>query len=418
MPPDSPTLRPLRMADAPLALPSGMRDLLPPRAGERRALARTVMTAFQRYGYDPIVPPAFERESVLARGLGARAERDLVRFLDPDTGEVLALRPDMTPQIARVIATRYRDVPPPLRLAYEGSVIRRPRGRSRRHRQVAQAGVECVGWPSLEADVEVILAALEALNATGLDDVQVELSHAALTSAVLAEVPDDVRDEVADALGRRDETAWNALLPSHPALRAELALLSSLAGGPEVIARARTELSAARHGRALDALDEVVRALRTAGLGDRLLVDLGELRGHGYYTGVFFQALCDGVGAPVASGGRYDELLGRYGAPMAATGCAIDLEALEDALSARGVSLADGSPTRVLVAGERTGRHAEAARLRADGHFVCEIDAVDEDAVRAYAQAHRCERATLCTTEGARAIEVGPRGDVDTPRGG
>lgn len=404
------------MADAPLALPSGMRDLLPPRAGERRALARAVMTAFQRYGYDPIVPPAFERESVLTRGLGARAQRDLVRFLDPDTGEVLALRPDMTPQIARILATRYRDVPPPLRLAYEGSVIRRPRGRSRRHRQVAQAGVECVGWSSLEADVEVIRAAVEALHAVGLDDVHVELSHASLSLALLADVPEDVRDEVADALGRRDEAAWNALLPDRPALRAELACLSSLAGGPEVIARARAELTATRHGRALDALDEVVRALREAGLGDRLLIDLGELRGHGYYTGVFFQALCDGVGGAVASGGRYDELLGRYGAPMAATGCAIDLEALEDALTARGVSLADGSPSRVLVAGEGAERRAEAARLRADGLFVCEIDATDEDAVRAYAVAHRCERASVCTSDGVRTIEVVSRGDVDMPQ--
>ena len=87
-----------------------------------------------------VVPPAFEREDVLVRGLGSGAAASLLRLVDPDSGEVLALRPDMTPQIARIVATHYRAAPMPVRLAYEGTVLRRARGRSRRHRQVAQAG--------------------------------------------------------------------------------------------------------------------------------------------------------------------------------------------------------------------------------------------------------------------------------------
>jgi ATP phosphoribosyltransferase regulatory subunit len=391
---------PLRMHVSSFALPAGMRDMLPARAATRRALARAVMGAFQRRGYDPVVPPAFEREEVIARGLGGRARSDLVRFLDPDTGEVMALRPDMTPQIARMVATRFRDAPPPVRLAYEGSVVRRPRGRSRRHRQVAQAGIECVGAAGTEADAEVIATACEALAAAGLvDGVYVEVAHAAITRAALDAVPRPLRDDVADALARRDRAAWGRVLGAHPEAARALDTLSSLAGDARVIDDARRALGPDAAA-ALDELAALRERLGAEGLGDRILVDLGELRGGGYYTGAHFQLLCEGAGDALASGGRYDELLGRYGRPMPATGCALDLEALEELLARRGVATADAATARVLVAGRNAARRSLAAILRRDGAQVAELTTDDADEARRYAAAHGYGRAVLCASDG------------------
>lgn len=360
----------MRFDPSPLALPPGMRDLLPPRVRQRRAIARTVSSAFQRYGYEPVVPPAFERESVVARGVGGAARRELVRFLDPDHGEVLVLRPDVTPQVARIVATHYRDVQTPVRLSYEGSVVRRPAGRASRQRQVSQAGVECVGWASPEADVEVIVATARALEDCGLRDVMIELSHAGALQPWIDRVPEALRERVADAVAARDVATWSALLSGEDALRDAIARVSALAGEASSLGAWRDALD----GEVGATLATILDALAAEGLGDRLLLDLGELRGRGYYTGVFFEFLCDGSGAPVAAGGRYDALLRRYGVDRPATGAAIDLEGLESALARRGVTPADTDAERVLVLGRGSARRDAARSLRADGCAVTELD--------------------------------------------
>src|SRR5579864_151274 len=148
------------MADPPRALshplPAGMRDLLPEEARRRRALARRVLDHFALHGYQLVTPPAFEFAEVLERGLGALDPADVLRFVEPESGEVAALRPDMTPQIARMVATRLGREPRPIRLCYEGTIVRRRQGRARRHRQVPQAGVELYGALAAEAgDLEI-----------------------------------------------------------------------------------------------------------------------------------------------------------------------------------------------------------------------------------------------------------------------
>jgi len=355
-------------------LPEGLRDLLPERAARRRAVARTVLSAFERYGYATVVPPAFERESVVARGVGGAVRRELLRFLDPEVGDVLVLRPDMTPQIARLVATRYREHPGPIRLSYEGSVVRRPRGRARRQRQLSQAGIECIGFAPPHADLEVIVATLEALHALGLRDLVVELSHAGALSAVIDALPAAVREPVADAVAVRDHTVWRSLLSG--AELAHVERLASCAGEASELDGWSAGLRALGHADVVDALSAVVAGLE--GSGSRVIVDLGELRGRGYYTGLFFEVLADGVGSPLAGGGRYDALLGRYGAPRTATGAAIDLEAVESALAQRGLDH-DPRPSKVLVVGRAGARAATAARLRAEGRAVSECDPVDEE---------------------------------------
>src|SRR5262249_12878791 len=126
-------------------LPAGMRDLLPTEAERQISLCRTVLGSFARFGSESVSVPPFEYAEVLEQDMGTLDPTQVLRFVEPETGEVVALRPDMTPQIARLVATRLADAPPPLRLCYEGAVVRRRVERARRERQVQQAGFELVG---------------------------------------------------------------------------------------------------------------------------------------------------------------------------------------------------------------------------------------------------------------------------------
>src|SRR5262249_45714141 len=149
--PRSAISRGVTIADLPRALshplPAGMRDLLPEEARRRRALSRRVLDHFALHGYELCMPPAFELAEVLERGLGALDPAEALRFVGPESGGAAPRRPDMTPQIAGMVATRLGREPRPIRLCYEGTIVRRRQGRARRHRQVPQAGVELYGAP-------------------------------------------------------------------------------------------------------------------------------------------------------------------------------------------------------------------------------------------------------------------------------
>ena len=396
---DDPAAPPLRFDAAPLGLPAGMRDMLPARAALRRSLARAVMGAFERRGYDAVVPPAFEREDVLVRGLGPGAAASLLRLVDPDSGEVLALRPDMTQKIARIVATRYRGAPMPVRLAYEGTVLRRPQGRSRRHRQIAQAGVECVGVATVDADAEVIATACEALTAAGVPDGRVTVAHAGVHRALLARVEDASREAVAEALAARDRAAWQRLLQRDPTVCRALDALDGLAGDAAVLRAAEAALGDLVPAAVFEALGALLEALAAEGVGERVQVDLAEAPGDGYYTGATFSVVCEGAGEAVASGGRYDELLGRYGADAPATGCAVALEVLEALVTRRGAEGAERA-RRVVVSGAPARRRAVAGVLRGEGWQVAEIDAADGAAARRWAAAHGHARVLLVGADG------------------
>jgi len=335
-----------------LAPPAGMRDLLPPEAGARRQLARTVLELFAQYGYELVTTPPFEHADVIERGQGTLDRRDLLRFVDSDTGEVVLLRPDITPQIARVVATRLADRPPPYRLSYEGHVVRRRRGRARRQRQIAQAGVEHVGTPGTLADAEIVALASRALDALGLGGHTIELRLTPVARTALDPVPEAARAEMAEAVARKDRAAVEELAVRAglgKAAHRTLAGMIELWGGREVLAAARKVFPASR--RQLQALSDLAHGLAAEGLGDRLAFDLGEVRGFGYYTGPSFVLLAEGPGEPLGGGGRYDDLLARFGAPLPATGFGLDLDNLEWALAAAGGGQTPRGPARLVVCG-------------------------------------------------------------------
>jgi ATP phosphoribosyltransferase regulatory subunit len=376
-----------------------MRDLLAGDAEARRALADRVVGAFRRWGYDLVATPPFEHAEVLERGLDATVRRDLLRFVEPDTGEVALLRPDITPQIARIVATHLSERPGPWRLCYEGTVVRRRRGRARRPQQIAQAGIECIGAPGPAADAEVVLAAASALAAAGLTDYRIELGQVHIARDALAVVPDERREEIAGALVRKDGSELELALRDAGVRKRDRDALARLIPlyGParSVLKQADKTLRSTAAKEALAELTAVIERLERHGLGGCLELDLGELRGQAYYTGVSFTILADGPGEPVGTGGRYDRLLERFGHPAAATGCALDLGNLEWALERSGGRRQGSRETRLVVADPDETLSELAATLREGGTTVARLDRADASAALAFIRAWDYDAAVL-----------------------
>lgn len=330
-------------------------------------LAERVMTVFEAWGYARIVTPVFECADVLERGLGHDARAAAIRFVEPGTGEIVALRPDITPQVARLVATRMAQTEGPIRLCYEGAVTRLAGELGQR--ELLQAGIELVDAPAPHGDAEVLAVAAAALAATQLPETRLDVGHVAPARHVLDAAPDaEARRRLAAALGRKDRAGVRSAARAFPAAIAPLAEALVVLWGPAeaTLARAGQLVWPDEVRASLDQLRAVLAAL--AELADppapAVTIDLGDLRGFDYYTGVRFAGYAVGAPDAVLRGGRYDELIGRYGRPARATGFAIDLEAVAEAQRMVGVAPPQAA-LGVAVHGE--GAATLARRLRARG---------------------------------------------------
>lgn len=314
------------MADrVPATLPVGVRDYPPALAEPFYRLQATLVETFCSSGYQNVMTPAFELAHVFELGLGPDAAARVLRFVDPQNGDVLALRSDITPQIARMVCGPMKDAELPIRLCYFGRVFRLREHADWQRREVAQAGIELIGVDGPAADAEVVSLCDAALAAAVVDsDHVISIGHAGLVSSVLEGL--DRGSEIRHLIARKDMDSLPDLLHGVPAdRRTAVAALPTLYGEPmDVLKRARA--ISALPSTPLDELEATVAAL--GGVHGRIQLDLGEMLGFGYYTGLVFQAWLPGVGQAVAAGGRYNTLLERYGRDLPAAGFALDEEGL------------------------------------------------------------------------------------------
>jgi len=302
----------------------GTQDLLFEAARRLRRCEATLCQRFESKGYAEVIPPAVEAADVF----GPEAFRALDR-----NGRLIALRADFTAQVARIAATRLSGMSP-LRLYYRGSVVRRVSSDSGPLHEGLQAGCELVGAAGPEADAEILALAASSLHALGVQG-RISLGSTGYFSALAAAAGASPRLATAlnDAVDRKDLPTLRGLCEREvPPGKARDAILM-LAQPPRPQAEAR-ELIAKAEGlapseEALHALQRISAALAAArSLGAELEVDLGEVRGLGYYTGIVFNLYAAGAPRPVGGGGRYDTLLGRVGDPRPAVGFSLDLDAL------------------------------------------------------------------------------------------
>jgi ATP phosphoribosyltransferase regulatory subunit len=366
-----------------------MRDLLPPEAWRHAELGRRIVRSFELCAYELVTVPLFEFADVVERGMGGLGAHEVLRFVEPESGAVVSLRPDMTPQVARLVATRLEATPPPARLCYQGSVLRRRHERARRHRQIPQAGIELIGSRGPEGDLEVLSAAVLALRAAGLSDFVIDLGHARIAATLVEALEPARAREVLDALEVKDETEVVRRAERHglsgPTLAA-LAALPMLHGAGEVWPKAERVLAGTSAEPYLRELKQLWEAARSSELSEKILVDLGETRDFAYYTGALFQIHAEGPGRALGAGGRYDGLLERFGAPRPAVGFAFGLDDVAWALERAG--LAAVQPPKLLVA---AGKNARAQQILAIAREIGlpAASAPEGDEVLAYAGAWR-----------------------------
>lgn len=309
-------------------IPPGTRDVLPDEMRELRRLHRALIDVFEARGYGEVATPAIEYDEVLARG-DARAAAGAYRFFD-ESGEMLALRSDMTVPIARLVASRFAGAEMPLRLCYLASAYRAVRPQRGQVREFVQAGVELIGEPAPQGTAEIVEVLEAALDAAGLNRAVIGLGDADLYRQLLTElgVEGEARESIIgrlathDLVGLEAELAVAGIDDEHVAT---CVALSQLRGGREVLEQARG-LGGAAVERATARLQETYEELERRGVADRVQIDLGLLRDLGYYSGAILEVYDPALGYVLGGGGRYDGLLRRFGVDQPAAGFALYIE--------------------------------------------------------------------------------------------
>jgi len=375
-------------------LPTGVKDFLPVKAAKLEYLQTALREVFARWGFRPVIPASLEDLAVLELGLGGDLREKTFRFDDRQTGRLVAFPPDITPQVARIAATRLHDLPLPYRLCYSGRVLRHAEQRLGKEREIWQAGVELIGLDSPEADAEMIAMAVEGLLAVGAKEFTIDIGQVAFLRGILDNLPlpPAAAFELRAAIAAKDATSLQRLLDIHPVpdrQREEVLTLPRLFGGFETLDRAASVVGNDVSKRALDNLHQVLDVLSVYGVDEYVTIDLGELRGFDYHTGVIFQGFLTGFGRAVCSGGRYDGLTARYGFPAPATGFAFNLFNLLFALDRDLDGRADDSIDILLFcpAADKAPAQRLATALRSQGYSVArDIIARDREASIDYAR--------------------------------
>jgi ATP phosphoribosyltransferase regulatory subunit len=319
---------------SPPSLPRGVADYFGGAARARRQAEATLRELARTWGYTEVIPPTFEFAETLATTAGARLAEELYRFLDRD-GSALALRPDLTIPTARIAGSKLYDQPLPQRFFYAGPVFRFEEPRAGRQREFWQAGIELIGVKSADADAEVLAFAVRALQALDLGASHFTLGHLGYFHGLIAHLglEPDMAQALQSALDRKsyDDLAdvAEALRLAADDRRAVLGLLDLMGSqGTGVLARAA---ALARN----EAMHEAVAELRAVearldhyGVKDYFSVDLSDVRGMDYYTGITFKAYTAHMGAAIVNGGRYDNLIAHFGPSRPAVGCAFYLDRL------------------------------------------------------------------------------------------
>jgi ATP phosphoribosyltransferase regulatory subunit len=349
----------------------GFRDVLPAEAAEREIVARGFAETCSAWGYDLVETPIVE-DLVSLEAAAGNLDGVAFRLVDSD-GRLLALRPDMTVPIARLVASRMSGESTPMRFRYAAEVFREHESLRGQMRGFSQLGVELVGAGGPAADAEVVAVMVEGLAATGILEFTVGVGTVAVLNALVAAADSDAEwgRLVLEAAHNRNLVGLDELARSARNDRVATALraVPRIRGGAEAIDACREVTAGLGCDEALDDLAAAWELLVAAGVSDRVVIDLSVMRAFDYYTGLVAEAFAPGLGLPLGGGGRYDGVLGAYDSPLPAAGFALGLERVMIALVEQGVEVA-AAPLDAVVGGEPIAAIRAAASLRAAGNRV------------------------------------------------
>lgn len=367
------------------AIPKGVRVFPPEEAALRRWAERSILSVFERWGFQEVITPTFEYLEVFSGDCGEAGDEKVFKFVDRQTGRLLALRYDPTPQVARLVATTLRHRPLPLRLSYATNIFRYEAPQTGRQREFVQLGVELIGLERPEADAEMVAMAVEGCQALGLQRFQIDVGQVGYVRGLVdaLQVGAEVRRQLVSAIGRKDAFELELLLRELDAdqeSKQAVLDLPTLYGGKEILARAVRRVRNQRSQEALANLTQVYGILENYGLADRVIIDLGEARAFEYHTGVTFAAFAHGLGSEISRGGRYDNLIGQFGYPCPATGFAFELDKVLLAVEAEGEVPVVAGPRFLIIDFNPDKRHAlHVARILRERGYSAARDIIKRD---------------------------------------
>lgn len=342
-------------------LPQGIEEILPPVAARIELLRRQLLDLHASWGYELVYPPIVEHLESLLTGTGHELDLQTFKLIDPLSGRSLGVHADMTPQVARIDASRLQREGT-VRLCYVGTVLRTRSAGVDEGRSPMQLGAELFGHHGVDSDAEIVFLMLNSLALAGVDDVQLDLGHVGVYRALVDAIDLEPGDEAQlfDLMLRKarpELDAFVARIGLTGERAAALASLPGLAGDRSVLTTAREVLACGGDAvqQAIDELNCLVDRVEHTGATLPVLVDLCELRGYRYHTGVVFSAYASGRLSELARGGRYDNVGAVFGRARPATGFTCDLRQLTaanaaDNAAASGIIAPNGSAPDLVAA--------------------------------------------------------------------
>ncbi len=314
--------------------PEGTKDLLFEECITRRSVEQKLAQVFTAHSYHEVVTPGLEFFDVFHFDASEIGQELMYKMTDK-RGRLVVMRPDSTVPIARMTATRLQNQPKPIRLYYTQQVYRNTPGLGGKSDEEMQSGIELIGAKGLRADLEVIVTAIEALSKC-VSDFRIELGHAGFFKAIAAQLPveEDVIEDIRLSIEAKNYPLLDTILDKLEPSKAVDAMrnLPRLFGGQEIFAEAEAYCMDEQSAATLSYLKALFDDLCELNLGDKVMVDLGLVQRNDYYTDIVFSAYVEDCGDAVLSGGRYDNLLASFDAPMPAIGFAINVDALTQVL--------------------------------------------------------------------------------------
>ncbi len=372
--------------------PEGFQDTLFDECASKRGLEDKLRKLFVSCGYFEVETPTVEFFDVFSSDSGRIPQETMFKFFDQQ-GRILVIRPDITIPVARITATKFRDIPYPLRCSYIGNVFRYNEYGGGKQNEFTQAGVELLGVSTPESDAEVIAIAIKALKEAGLENFQVDIGQVEFFNGLMEEtgLPDEDIARMRMLIDRKDYVGVGVLLERcdiREDLKKLIFDLPALFGSTDVIDRVEAMTENKRCQDALGNIRKVIRIIEDYDLGKYVSVDLGMLRDLDYDTGIIFRGFTHGIGFPVLTGGRYDRLVGEFGKECPAVGFSLGIGLILTALQRQDidpVKLGSDVIVRYEDAGRKTAFRL-CDELRRQG-LVAELDVAADglDVLRQYA---------------------------------
>ena len=336
-----------------LHTPEGVRDIYNEECEKKLYLENVIHDTFKSYGYADIQTPTFEFFDIYSKESGSVPSNNMYKFFDRE-GYTMVLRPDMTPAVARAVSKYYMDETMPVRFCYKGNTFINHAEHQGKLKEITQIGAELIGDNKSDADAEVIAMTIDSLIKCGLKEFQIEIGHVDYFHGLMeaAGLDEDEIENLMTLLENKnffgvDELITSSNIPD--AVKEVFDRLPELTGSIDVITKARALYTNEMMNQALDRMEKLYEILSFYGLEKYISFDLGTIADFDYYTGTIFRGYTYGTGNPIAKGGRYDNLLKRYGKNSPSTGFAIDLDQLLIVLNRQKIAINASKPKTLIL---------------------------------------------------------------------